>query len=125
MSGSMWIYAASILLISWGFAHLFPTRKVIIGFGDVSADNKRVIQMEWINEGVALVFIGVLVAVVTFLDRTSKISRVVYWTSFCVLNVLSTISLFTGFRNSFIMFKLCPFIFTGSSVLIMVGCYLD
>ena len=100
---------------------MFPTRKVVLGFGEISADNKRIVQMEWITEGVALVFIGALVAIVTYIDRTSLPSQAVYWTSFGVLNALSLVSVFTGFRNSFIVFKLCPVIFTGSSILIVVG----
>jgi hypothetical protein len=115
------LYIGSFLLFGWGVAHLFPTRNVILGFGEISADNKRIIQMEWITEGVALIFIGVLVAIVTYIDRTSSVSRAVYWTSFGVLNVLSLVSMFTGFRNSLLVFKLCPVIFTGASILIVIG----
>jgi hypothetical protein len=77
--------------------------------------------MEWIIEGVALVFLGVLVAFVTYLDSGSLVTHAVYWMSFGALNILSLVSLFTGFRNSFIAFKLCPFLFTGSSLLIVAG----
>ncbi len=38
-----------------------------------------------------------------------------------MLNVLSGISLFTGFRVKFLPFKLCPVIFTTSSLIILVG----
>ena len=106
---------------AWGVAHLFPTRSVVKGFGEISTDNKRVITMEWIVEGVALVFIGVLVAVVTMVDYTSPVSGAVYWICFAGLNSLSIVSLFTGFKVAFLPFKLCPVIFTGSSVLIILG----
>ena len=121
MSGSILMYAASLMLIGWGLAHLFPTRAVVKGFGDISDENKRIITMEWIIEGLSLVFIGSLVAATTFVDRTSLLAKVVYSSCIVVLNLLSVVSLFTGFRNSFIAFKLCPFIFTGSSILIAVG----
>lgn len=117
----MLIYAASLILCGWGIAHLFPTGTVVRGFGEISADNKRIITMEWITEGVALVFIAVLVALTTFLDGTSVLSKAVYLSTIVALNVLSVVSLFTGFKNSFIPFKLCPLIFTGSSILIAVG----
>jgi hypothetical protein len=125
MNGAPFSYIGSFLTFGWGIAHLIPTQNVISAFGEISADNKRVITMEWINEGVALIFIGVLVAIVTYLDRSSVISHAVYWISFGALNALSVVSLFTGFRNSFIAFKLCPLIFTGSSILIVIGSYLD
>ena len=42
---------------------------------------------------------------------------------FSALNILSMVSVFTGFRNSFLAFRLCPFVFTGSSILIVAGIY--
>jgi hypothetical protein len=123
MNGASFSYIGSFLTFSWGLAHLIPTRNVVSSFGEISEDNRRIITMEWITEGAALMFIGVLVAIVTYLDRGSILSRAVCWTTFGVLNTLSVVSLFTGFRNSFIAFKLCPFIFTGSSILIVIGSY--
>ncbi len=114
-------YGASLILVVWGVAHLIPTRTVVRGFGEISADNKRTITMEWITEGIALVFIAFLVAAATYLDRTSLLSRVICLSAVVVLNVLSVVSLLTGFRNSHLAFKLCPFIFTGSSILIAIG----
>jgi hypothetical protein len=125
MNGALLIYIGSFLPLGWGIAHLFPTRNVVSAFGEISEDNKRIITMEWINEGVTLIFIGVVVAIVTYMDRNNSISHAVYWMSFAALNTLSLISLFTGFKNSFIAFKLCPYIFTGSSILIVIGSYLS
>jgi hypothetical protein len=121
MTPSLLTYAASVVVIGWGMAHLFPTKSIVRGFGDISDDNRRTITMEWINEGIALVFLGVLVGMTTYLDGASLLAKAVYASAIVALNVLSLVSLFTGFRNSFIAFKLCPFIFTGSSVLIAVG----
>ena len=125
MTGDILIYIGSFLVFGWGAAHLFPTKNIVDGFGNISSDNKYIISMEWINEGVSLIFIGFLVAFVTYIDSTNKISSSIYWISFGMLNVLSVISLFTGFKNSFIMFKLCPVIFSGSSILIVIGSNLN
>jgi len=121
MTGSILLYIGSSLPFIWGVAHLFPTRNVVQGFGEISIDNHRIIKMGWITEGVTLIYIGILTALVAYIDTNSLVSRVVYWTSFGILNVFSLISLFTGFRVSMIPFKLCPFIFTGSSLLILLG----
>jgi hypothetical protein len=118
-------YAASFVLCGWGVAHLFPTRNIVRGFGEISADNKRIITMEWITEGVALVFIGFVVAATTYLDGASILSKVIYSSTIVVLCVLSVVSVFTGFRNSFVAFKLCPVIFTGSSIMMIVGSLVD
>ncbi len=121
MSGNLLLYLAALLLIGWGIAHLFPTKNVVKGFGDISLDNQRVITMEWINEGATLIFIGLLTAAVTIVDPTNLVARTVYWLAIIMLNALSIISLFTGFKVNFLPYRLCPIIFTGSSLLILIG----
>lgn len=115
------LYIGALLVVLWGISHLFPTKSVVNGFGDISLDNRRIITMEWIIEGVSIIFIGLLVAIVTYIDHTNAISRVVYWLAFGMLNALSLVSFFTGFKVSFLPYKLCPVIFTGSSILILIG----
>ena len=102
------LYSAAAFLLFWGVAHLFPTKSVVKGFGDISLDNKKIIAMEWIIEGVFLIFIAALISVVTYMDNRSSISKMIYWLCFIVLNVLSGISLLTGFKIRFLPFKLCP-----------------
>jgi len=115
------LYIGSGLTVIWGIAHLFPTKSVVTGFGEVTIDNKRIIMMEWINEGLALIFIGVLVATVTFIDPSDVVSTAVYSVSVMMLMAMAVLSLFTGFKIRFLPFKLCPFIFTASAVLISIG----
>ncbi len=124
MVNSFLLYLGAGLAAVWGIAHLFPTRSVVEGFGNISADNKRIITMEWIVEGVALVFIGTLVCVVTAIDPLSAVSRAVYLAVSIGLAVLAVVSLFTGFKVKFIPFKLCPLIFTASAVLMVLGAFL-
>ena len=115
------LYVGAALTIFWGIAHLFPTKSVVKGFGEITLDNRQIITMEWIGEGITLIFIGVLVAVVTFVDPLSVVSKVVYVLSSMGLVALAIVSVFTGYKVNFIAFKLCPFIFTGSAVMIFVG----
>jgi hypothetical protein len=115
------LYSGSALPLFWGIAHLFPTRSVVSGFGDISIDNKRIITMEWIIEGVALIFIGTVNAIVTASGQTDSISLIVYLSSGVILVVLAFVSFFTGFKISFLPFKLCPLIFITSAVLITLG----
>jgi hypothetical protein len=87
MINQILLYVGAAFPLFWGIAHLFPTKSVVKGFGDISLDNRRIITMEWIIEGVSLIFIGILTASVTYLDHTSMISRAVYWLSFGMLPV--------------------------------------
>lgn len=115
------LYIGAALTAMWGISHLFPTASVVKGFGEISADNRNIITMEWINEGATLIFISILVAVVTFVDPLSSVSWAVYLIAIIGLIALSVISLFTGFKVNFLPFKLCPVIFTTSAVLIAIG----
>ena len=105
----------------WGVAHLFPTRSIVRGFGEISVDNKNIITMEWIIEGVALMFIGVVVSTVTAIDPRSTVSSYVYMMSSGCLVVLAIVSLFTGFKIAFLPFRLCPLIFLSAATLILLG----
>jgi hypothetical protein len=121
MANQVFFFVGGFIVFFWGVAHLFPTRGVVRGFGEISLDNKRIIAMEWIVEGAALIFIGMLIALVTVIGHTTTVARGVYWLSFVMLNALSVISLFTGFRVNFLPFKLCPVIFTSASILLLLG----
>lgn len=121
MLNQVLIYIGSALIILWGTAHLFPTKSVVSGFGEISSDNRRIITMEWIIEGIALIYIGSINAIVTVIDLSSSASMAIYITSAVCLIVLAIVSFQTGFKVSFLPFKLCPVIFTSAAVLIILG----
>jgi hypothetical protein len=118
------LYVASALTGLWGIAHLFATRGVVRGFGELTADNRRILTMEWIVEGVALVSTAAFVAVATAIDSQAAVSGAVYVVAIATLVVLALVSLFTGFRVRFLPFRLCPFIFGLSATLIALGAWL-
>jgi hypothetical protein len=115
-----WIYTAATLLALWGAAHLVNTPRVIPSLHPSTVDDRRVITMEWINEGLTLVFLAGIAITVTLLGD-SNVTRSVLWGTVIMLNVMSAASLATGFRVKFIAYRLCPVIFTGSSLLIVAG----
>ena len=121
MPSQILLYVGAALTFLWGVAHLFPTRSVVIGFGDISGDNKNIITMEWIIEGIAMIFIGFIVAGVTYIGEENDTAKFIYVSSAVVLILLAIVSLFTGFKVNFLPYKLCPFIFTLSATLIFIG----
>ena len=121
MPSTVLLYVASALCAIWGVAHLFATRGVVSGFGEISIDNKRVITMEWVVEGIALISIGAFVATATWTDAASLVSRGVYAVAILALLALALVSLLTGFKIAFLPYRLCPFIFGLSALLILVG----
>jgi hypothetical protein len=115
----------AVLVVFWGISHLFPTNDVVKGFGDISLDNIRIIRMEWINEGLTLIFIGAVILLAAFLgERNNIVSRYVILASAVMLFGMAVLSLFTGAKINFLPFRLCPVIFGSSGVLILIGNYM-
>jgi hypothetical protein len=118
------LYIAAALTAVWGVSHLMATSGVVAGFGELGADNRRIITMEWITEGVALVSLGALVATVTVIGEDAAVASGAYAVAIATLLALAGVSLFTGSRVAFLPFRLCPVIFSLSAALIAAGAWL-
>ena len=116
------LYVGAAIVIVWGLTHIvIPTRSVIDGFGPISLDNRRTLLMEWLMEGVLLIFVGVLVILVTIVAQPpGQTAIVVYRACASVLVVMAGVSLFTGARTSVLPMRLCPAIFLTSALLIFL-----
>ncbi len=117
------LYVASGLTGIWGVAHLFATKGAVADFGDIMPDNRRIITMEWIAEGVALISTAAFVAVAAAIQPGSDVSSAVFAVAIGTLTTLAVVSMFTGFRVHFLPYRLCPFIFGLSAVLIAWGAW--
>jgi hypothetical protein len=119
------LFLASAAVAVWGIMHLVKTRPVVAGFEPLTEDNRHVLRMEWIVEGVALVFVAALVAVVTVVNGPrAPGSGLVYGMSSGFLLAMALVSLFTGAKASLLPYKLCAPIFGSAAVLILVGAFL-
>ena len=122
MTNEVLLYAGSAVSIAWGIAHLAPTKSVVKGFGDISADNRRIITMEWLAEGFTLIFIGLLVLLITALyDYSNSISLLVYRVSAGMLLVMATLTALTGARTKILPIKICPFVKLSVAALFILG----
>ena len=122
MASSIMLYAGSVILIVWGIAHIVMTKPVINGFEPLSKDNRQVITMEWITEGLALCFIGLLVLFITIFEvPQNSVSIFVYRSSALMLIIMAVLSAFTGARTPHLPYKLCPPIFTTAAILFFVA----
>ena len=123
MTGRILLFVSSALLVLWGIAHLVFTRPVVKDFGDISSDNRLIITMEWIMEGVCLVFIGSIVLSATIAGYHDHVTKIVHLVSSVMLIIMALVSFFTGFRIKFPPFRLCPFILLSSAALILIATY--
>lgn len=119
---SFFVYVASVMIALWGIAHIIPTRNVVAGFGTLSADNRQIITMEWIAEGLALIFIGLLTLSITLSEGVESSGAVfVYRACAIMLVVMAGWTAMTGARTSIVPIKLCPFVKTGAALLLLLG----
>ena len=78
--------------------------------------------MEWVAEGLALCFIGVLVMLVTIWGGSqNQIALIVYWVSAMMLVIMAGWTLFTGARTSIVPIKICPAVKTVVAILFILG----
>ncbi len=112
----------SVVIFLWGIGHLVPTRSIVTGFGSISGDNKRIITMAWIAEGLTLCFIGFLVLIVTlYAGPRNLVSVIVYRAAGWMLIVMAGLTFFTGAKTSITPIKICPLIKSIVSILFFLG----
>lgn len=122
MINDILLYVGAVLITLWGISHIVPARSVVQGFGSISADNKRIILMEWVAEGLTLCFIGILVFLLTVLGFSKDPAAVfVYRACAIMLLIMAAWTLMTGARTSIVPIKICPIVKTVVAVLFLVG----
>lgn len=118
----MLLYIGSGVIILWGIAHLIPTKSIVKGFGKISEDNRKILTMETIAEGITLCFLGVLVLLVTLLaGYEAKAANIVYLASAVMLLVMALLTALTGARTVLLPYKICPVVKTIVAVLFILG----
>jgi hypothetical protein len=116
------LYIGSIIIILWGIAHIIPTKAIVNGFGAISEDNKKIITMELISEGLTLIFLGVLVLLVTIIaGAQSQAAYIVYLACTVMLLIMAILTVMTGARTPAIWYKICPAVKTIVAVLFILG----
>ena len=122
MINAILLYVGAGIITVWGIAHIIPVKSVVNGFGHISQDNRRIITMEWIAEGLTLCFIGLLVLLVTiFVGPKNNLSNLVYWASAAMLVVMAILTASTGARTSILPIKICPAVKIAVAILFVLG----
>jgi hypothetical protein len=116
------LYVGSVLIILWGIAHIMPTKSIVEGFGDLTEENRSIITMEWVAEGLALAFIGFLVLLITlFHGPGNPVSASVYRIAGVMLLIMAAWTGLTAGRKSVVFFKICPVVKSTGAVLFFVA----
>ncbi len=126
MLNNVLLYAGSLIIFAWGVAHIIPTPNVVAGYGPLSEDNRRMITMEWVAEGLSLSFIGVLAALVTLLGGAANpVSKLVYEACAVMALVMGGWTFAIGWKTTVLPIKMCPFVLAVVAVLFFLGSILS
>jgi hypothetical protein len=90
MTGLVLLYTASIVIALWGAAHIMPVKGVVAGFEPLTDDNRRVLTMEWVAEGLALCFIGLLTLLITAAGLSDTEAAILVYRACAVLLVVGS-----------------------------------
>ena len=116
------LYTGSAIIFAWGVAHIVPTKSVVAGFEPLTRDNRLVLTMEWIAEGLTLAFIGVLGVLMTALVGPETAgAAVAYRACAGMLVVLAAWTALMGARTAVVMFKICPVVKTAVAAMFVVA----
>lgn len=122
MINDLLLYMGSAVIIIWGVAHIIPTKAVVKGFGKISDQNRRIITMEWVAEGMALCFIGILVLLITIFEGSENPASIfAYRVSAVMTFVVGLWTFIMGWKTSIVPIKICPLILTCVAVLFFLG----
>lgn len=122
MTNEILLYVGAAVITLWGIAHIVPTKSIVSGFGAISRDNKLIITMESIAEGLTLCFVGVLVLLVTSLGGfRNHVSVIVYLACAVMLLAMAILTALTGARTSILPYKICPAVKIAVAILFLLG----
>jgi hypothetical protein len=117
-------YIAAGVVFLWGVSHIVPTRQVVAGFGEIGDDNRHIITMEWVAEGLSFMFVAVLIVAVTWSGSTPEAAEdLVYRVVVGFLLAIGAWTAMTGARTGVIWFKMCPVVMTLSSGLLVAASF--
>jgi hypothetical protein len=115
-------YIAAAILIVWGAAHIAPTRAVAASFGEMSLDNRRILVMEWIAEGLTHISLGTLVILITALEGADgSATQLVYRVVAAIAVALAALTAATGARTPGVWFRICPYVLSTVAALLIAA----
>jgi len=116
------VYIGSTIIIVWDVGHIVAARSVIAGFGELTLDNRRILTMEWMVEGLTLCFLGVLAALVAITGGlASPYGRITIYAIASMLFILAGLSAVTGAKTPIGPMKACPIVKTLVAALYVAG----
>ena len=116
------VYIGSAVVMAWGVGHILAARSVIAGFGELTLDNRRILTMEWVAEGLTLCFLGALAMLIAATGGlATPAGRVTVYAVASMLFLLAGLSAATGAKTSIGPMKACPIVKTVVAALFVAG----
>jgi hypothetical protein len=125
MANTGLIYAGALVSAVCGVAHALPVRRVVERFEPLTEDNRRILTMEWISEGLTLGFIAVVaVLAASAAGAGDRLGRAVCSACAGMLLVMAGWTRLTGGRTRRVASRLAPLAKTVAAALMWAGAWL-
>jgi len=109
-------YVSSLVIIVWGFIHITRSRRMVAVHEPSSVENRRILTMAWVAQGLVLIFIGLLVLGVRYIYGGCEFT---YPAAALMLLGVAAWTALTGSRTSDAFLKMSPVVETIVAVLIL------
>jgi hypothetical protein len=119
--GTALAYGAAAVIAIWGVAHVIPTRQVLAGFAQVSADNRRIIAQEWLAEGFMMWGTAAFVIAATAATGAGDGRAWAYRVAAGLLLAVGVLTALTGARTRVVWFKVCPVVMAAGAALLLAA----
>jgi len=108
-----------------GVSRTIPTRQVVAGFGNIDQNNRYIITMEWVAEGLSFKFVAVLIVAVTWSTNTPEVAEdLVYQVTSGFLITIGAWTAMTEARTKVIWLKMCPVVMSVIPGLLIAASFL-
>lgn len=109
-------------MLAWGVSQILPTKSVVAGFENLTNDNRYIITMEWVADGLSFIFVAALIGAVTWSSGATEVAQaLLYRVSAGFLIAVGVWTAMTGARTGVIWFKMCPVVMAITSGLLVVA----
>jgi hypothetical protein len=119
---SLLVYIGSFVIFAWGVSHIIPTNSVVKSFELNEIDQRRILKMEWVSEGLTLCFIGILSTVVNIYGNENIILKNAILICLSgMLFVMAAWTQLTGAKTNIIPIKICPIVKSAVAIIFIIS----
>ncbi|MDD4904345.1 MAG: hypothetical protein PHX77_07595 [Candidatus Bipolaricaulis sp.] len=111
-----------VVLLLWGIVHMLRARSIVRGFGEISADNRRIVVGMALFEAVGLVFVAASVGLITYYGAFGDtLETILVNATVGFLYANAFLGAWTKARTKSVPMRLCPWVEAAVGTLFLLS----